>query len=243
MLTTYLKAGLTDPRSAIYWVLHGSEELVWHQTARLLRRSESEIQRFSDESNESLPDLVDTLRQLPYLGWLIGYRQLYTIVRATSPDVVVETGVGTGVSSAFILDALSRNRRGELWSIDLPNYERVYMPKLHKTPVTIIPEGKEPGFLVPDALRDRWHLVLGDTRSRLPQVMGSVDRVDLFLHDSEHTYEAMMFEFETVWPHLREQGVLLCDDVMWNSAFSDFCRRQSAHPVYLWFAGMAGTRK
>lgn len=45
---------------------------------------------------------------------------LYVLCRISRPGVVVETGVGPGVSSTFILRALQRNRSGSLISIDLP---------------------------------------------------------------------------------------------------------------------------
>ena len=37
------------------------------------------------------------------------------------PSVVVETGVARGVTSRIVLEALDRNDRGQLWSIDLPH--------------------------------------------------------------------------------------------------------------------------
>src|ERR1700759_5282966 len=40
--------------------------------------------------------------------------------RKHRPNLVMETGVGHGVTSAFILQALAVNQSGELWSVDLP---------------------------------------------------------------------------------------------------------------------------
>jgi hypothetical protein len=61
----------------------------------------------------------------------------------------------------------------------------------------------------------------------LPAVVAGVPAVDIFLHDSLHTYRNMRFEYQTVWPHLREGGVLLSDDVAMNRAFGDFCADRS----------------
>src|SRR5688500_12760767 len=47
--------------------------------------------------------------------------ELYVIVRAAKPKVVVETGVASGISSAHILLALAANESGTLHSIDFPN--------------------------------------------------------------------------------------------------------------------------
>lgn len=47
-------------------------------------------------------------------------------------------------------------------------------------------------------------------------------KIDLFLHDSLHTYEQMMFEYRVAWPYIRVKGVLLSDDVGCNEAFKKF---------------------
>ena len=49
--------------------------------------------------------------------------------------------------------------------------------------------------------------------------------IDLFFHDSLHTYAHMMFEFGTVWPFLKSGSVLLSHDVHWNRAFRHFARQ------------------
>jgi len=46
--------------------------------------------------------------------------------------------------------------------------------------------------------------------------------MDIFIHDSLHTYEHMKFEFEEAYPHLRANGFLISDDASWNSAFAEF---------------------
>ena len=46
--------------------------------------------------------------------------------------------------------------------------------------------------------------------------------IDIFFHDSLHTFEHMYFEYKTAWPHLSEAGILLSDDIYWSSAFHRF---------------------
>jgi predicted O-methyltransferase YrrM len=55
-----------------------------------------------------------------------------------------------------------------------------------------------------------------------------VNNVDLFLHDSLHTYRNMRREFEAVWPRLRTGGVILADDVERNCAFGELPRKNPA---------------
>jgi hypothetical protein len=61
-------------------------------------------------------------------------------------------------------------------------------------------------------------------------LLGNLKGIDMFHHDSMHTYEHMTFEYETVWPKLSKGGVLASDGVQWNHAFEDFCRSKSTAP-------------
>ena len=44
----------------------------------------------------------------------------------------------------------------------------------------------------------------------------------MFFHDSEHSYENMMFEFTTAWPYIVKRGIIIADDVNRNNAFDEF---------------------
>jgi len=47
----------------------------------------------------------------------------------------------------------------------------------------------------------------------LPPLLDDLGRIDVFFHDSLHTREHMLFEFERAWAHLKPGGVLVSDDV------------------------------
>jgi len=132
------------------------------------------------------------------------------ICRLLRPRLVVETGVANGVTSAFILRALAENRHGSLHSVDLPPLGGDFHGSV--------------GRLIPDRLRGRWQLHVGSSRRELPKVVDG-NAVDVFLHDSVHTYRTMSWEFATVWPNLRSGGVLLSDDVQDNKAFEEMRTR------------------
>ena len=146
-------------------------------------------------------------------------KYLYHMVRYLDPDVVVETGVHYGISTVFMLQALEDNGHGTLISIDLPE-------KDYKSDICCItqrlPRGCTTGFLVPQRLKHRWRLLLGDAKELLEPVCRENAPLDLFHHDSEHTYSHMMFEFKTAWPHLRRGGLLMLDDWDWNEAPLEF---------------------
>ena len=56
---------------------------------------------------------------------MLGWSGQFGVSLVTCSRKVVETGVAHGVTSRFILEALERNGRGFLWSIDLPPLEKV----------------------------------------------------------------------------------------------------------------------
>jgi predicted O-methyltransferase YrrM len=136
----------------------------------------------------------------------------YATIRAVKPDRVLETGIANGVSSAYILLAMDRNQKGALYSIDVNDGSH-------------LPSGKQVGWVVPAWLRERWTVRLGDARELLPCVLGELKSLDIFIHDSLHTYEHMKFEYEQAYPFIREDGILISDDALWNPAFEEFAGR------------------
>ena len=150
---------------------------------------------------------------------------LYVITRVLKPEIFVETGVASGASSYVILNAMEKNACGALYSIDLPPQDWEEKNREYRNlDKVVLPENKRPGWLVPDSLRKRWTLIYGDARKELPVLLDRLGRIDAFYHDAEHTYEAMLYEYKTVWPRLNSGGVLSSDDVSWNEAFDEFLR-------------------
>lgn len=152
---------------------------------------------------------------------------LYLLTRIKKPDTIVETGVASGRSSSAILEALCENKKGLLFSVDLPKFyegqSEIYLTEEGRPEHSgFVPKGKEPGWLVSRELRARWKLILGDSKIELPKLAGSLEKVDIFYHDSNHSYDSMMHEFKTMWPLIPNGGILLSDDVRGNSAFDDF---------------------
>jgi hypothetical protein len=147
---------------------------------------------------------------------LILARLCYTACRVLKPEVVVETGVAYGVTTAFVLKALQVNGRGRLHSIDLP-------PLGENADAYV-------GYLVPEVLREPWTLYRGVSKRVLPKLLPRLGQVDLFIHDSLHTYRNIRRELETVSPYLGRPAVVVADDVQGNRAFSDWVK--NARPAY-----------
>jgi predicted O-methyltransferase YrrM len=162
------------------------------------------------------------------------YSFLYAATRALRPNVVVETGVFYGASSAAILQALEDNGSGELHSIDLPPARHRETSggaqKIRRGPRS---RTLELGFAVPLALRRRWHLHRGNSLDVLPALLRAVGPLSMFIHDSSHTHAHMTAEFRLAYPSLEKGGLLVSDDIGYNSAWAEFCEATQEHGVDL----------
>jgi predicted O-methyltransferase YrrM len=143
--------------------------------------------------------------------------ETYVLCRILKPKIVVETGVEMGVSTAFILKALEDNNLGQLYSIEISRF---------------LPNGEEVGCIVPTNLRHRWNLVIGNSLKVLPTLCRQVYPIDIFIHDSEHTYKTMFAEYSLVWPNIRVGGIILSDDTGRNEAFIHFSRKVGMVPTW-----------
>jgi predicted O-methyltransferase YrrM len=132
----------------------------------------------------------------------------WCLVRHMRPRSIVETGVARGVNSRVLLEGLERNGVGHLYSIDLP-------PVLEEW-------RRQSGAAVPEWLRHRWTFLEGSSRRHLRKLLGRVEPIDIFLHDSLHSDANMRFEIGAAWPAVRSGGVLVADDVESNGAFGAF---------------------
>lgn len=145
----------------------------------------------------------------------------YTVVRLLQPLHVIETGVWIGSSSLTILSALraNGNEGAQLHSIDLP-------PVRAENRVDV-------GRVVPEELRTNWDLCLGSSTEILPKLLRSIPTLDLFIHDSDHTYRNIVFELRTAWPSLRQGGIIIVDDAHANRAVIEFATSVSRDPILI----------
>ncbi|MDE1769769.1 MAG: class I SAM-dependent methyltransferase [Thaumarchaeota archaeon] len=144
---------------------------------------------------------------------------LYVLCKLLKPDTVVETGVAYGSSSMYILQALSENNKGTLYSIDF-----AFSPWQSEKMI---------GAAIPDDLRKNWKLIFGPSSQELPKLLPTISPIDVFFHDSLHTFKNMTSEFETAWPHIKKGGFLISDDISGNNAFYKFYSKLNLDPFVL----------
>ncbi|MBI4963466.1 MAG: class I SAM-dependent methyltransferase [Desulfomonile tiedjei] len=152
---------------------------------------------------------------------------LYYVVRLLRPKSIVQTGVSNGSSCSYMTLALKHNGDGgRLHAIDIP---AVYDPDdpswQQPRPYGVcIPPGRSSGWLVPDGLKSSFDCWNGDAKELLPKLLEDVGSVDMFYHDSDHSYDHMWFEFNAALPYMTGHGLIIADDIAWNSSTWDFAQ-------------------
>ena len=130
---------------------------------------------------------------------------LYVLVKSKKPQLLVETGVANGVSTSAIMSALDEdNSSGSLNSFDV----------LQETKEAYLGKGK-------------WNFHLLDkkrTHKQLSVAVGNSPLVDIWLHDSNHGYRWQKFEYLLALSRLKEDGVLISDDIDASPAWGELAK-------------------
>jgi hypothetical protein len=63
----------------------------------------------------------------------------------------------------------------------------------------------------------------------MPPLVAEVGKVELFIHDSLHTFKNTLFEMEQAASVMPPGGVMLIDDIRSHDGFATFARR---HPEF-----------
>jgi predicted O-methyltransferase YrrM len=193
--------------------------------AALTGASTSDLQRFRRELRASeLPDqLLERGAGVAFTNELPQGALMYLLVRAQRPQVVLETGVGPGYSTAWLLAALDANGSGELTSLG-PGPTAGRSAGVREVAM---------GQFVPPHLRTRWTLALGNTEARLREILAQSEKIDLFFYDNGPVAARARFELHAAWERLSSRGILLAHHVDSNPAWAAFCRTQGLATQWL----------
>ena len=181
----------------------------YYWSHRLKAYDSNDLRELYDTGEEIYTKIREICKSWPYGGWgLQGtHGILFLIVRKYKPKIFLETGIASGYSSTVILKAMKMNGFGRLVSIDIDKS------------VSICGIVKEIGWLVPETLEEFWTKNIGSSKEKLSEINGPID---VFYHDSDHSRENMLAEFNWANAHLLKGGVLVSDDIDWNSAWKEF---------------------
>lgn len=133
-------------------------------------------------------DSIENLKKM-YIPGAIKDREdrfIYDVVKEYKPETVIETG--SGRSSLAILIALRENGKGQLHSIDLPKLEGARSVDSNWSIIYRLWSDAKKEF--PD-----WDIREKDISKELPLLLTEVPTVDLFFHDSTHTAEQILLEW------------------------------------------------
>ncbi|EEZ92668.1 MAG: hypothetical protein BJBARM4_0735, partial [Candidatus Parvarchaeum acidiphilum ARMAN-4] len=121
---------------------------------------------------------------------------------------IVETGVANGHSTFIILKALEKNDYGTLTSIDI---------------------SQKAGVLIDSDMKKNWNLVVIKPNAKsIRRFFEKFDRnIDIFIHDSNHSFFWQSLEYSLALPHMSGHSILLSDDIDTSYAFYNFCVRQN----------------
>jgi hypothetical protein len=142
---------------------------------------------------------------------------LSILIEKFRPMTVIETGVANGASTRKILSSFSKSNliNSKLYSIDINPH--VATPFLLSNP--------------------QFHFICIDSKKSFTNAMYEIGSVDLFYHDSNHSYANQMHEFSIAWEMLNpDSGILMSDDINWSNAFLELIRVRwlaSTRPAYL----------
>jgi predicted O-methyltransferase YrrM len=212
---------------------------VWSQLNREVMEEASSVAGFNQVMErkayiESYLAGLERRYQSSYVaGWvnLADAQFLYWAVRHAKPKTIVQTGVSNGLSTAFMMLALAKNGpEGRLHAIDLPHIFDPAQPFWTQQGTVygvVIPQNESSGWMVPDIYRDRLHVEIGDAKTLLPPLIDRLETIDIFFHDSDHTYNHMSFEFDQAMRKLAPNGVIIADDISWNASLWDFADKHN----------------
>jgi hypothetical protein len=138
---------------------------------------------------------------------------LRELIKVQRPGCVVETGVANGASTRVILQSFREFdlSNSSLWSFDID--PKVFSSELERN--------------------SQFNKQIIDSPSSFLSAIKKIGTIDLFYHDSDHSYENQLLEYNTAWDALSHHGILMSDDVNWSNAFLDFCKKVNRAPLLL----------
>lgn len=145
-------------------------------------------------------------------AWKLYNGYMYQVVRKHKPETFVESGVAGGQTSYVILEAMRKNGRGHLYSFD-PGHEHCDDSNIEDSYEDPSFREKEPGANIPDHLKDRWTYTKDFFVDSARDVLSGLEgEVDMFFHDSDHSFENINAEFDLMEDFVNRTGFFMIHD-------------------------------
>ena len=168
--------------------------------------TDAELAKHIATTTSNTPALRSVYDGKPRFGRRVAW---YALVRALRPQHVVETGTDVGLGSLVLATALLKNGSGKLTTIDVTDYSG---DLIGGTYATVITQAK------------------GDSIA----VLGELNlTINIFIHDSLHTYEHEYRELQAVEGNLATDGVLLSDNAHSTNACSNYAQATNRRFLYV----------
>ncbi|MCT4581708.1 MAG: class I SAM-dependent methyltransferase [Flavobacteriales bacterium] len=177
------------------------------------------------ELNTLFPELInkaqETAKNCPVkMGGEGATSFLYTLIKASNSQKIIETGVAYGWSTLAILLAIKENKNAFLISNDMP-----YIKMNNDDYV---------GCVVPHQLKDQWKLQREADIKGIPMALNHFNQqIDACHYDSDKSYTGRMWASPLLWKALKDGGLFISDDINDNLGFKHFCDSIDQTPIII----------
>lgn len=168
-----------------------------------------------DNDNEFKNELRTNLKKsrvkgVTSLNFSFGRRYAwYAIVRILQPAIVIETGTDKGLGSAILSQALRKNGSGKLYTIDT---------------------NPESGALIKSVyFQSNIHVIHGYSSEFIQSFS---EKIDFFMHDSDHSYENESLEYQLISEKLSDKGLVASDNSGVSNALDSWTENQGRFLYY-----------
>jgi len=132
-----------------------------------------------------------------YPGWGVIYHILLSHLDRDREEILIETGTNQGCTTIILAQALiDSGCKGKVITVELDEKNADIAEKnFHRAGVS-----------------DRIDLRIGNSHDILPGITNEIDSVRFAFLDASHIYSDVLFEFETIYPVLKNDALLIFDN-------------------------------
>lgn len=175
-------------------------------------------------------------------GMNAGGETAYLAARLLEPESILEVGVANGISTAYILGAVTHSDiECDIRAIDKPLFAQDVREKRGKRGLKnvggIIPDSHEAAWIAPKSQRKRhgYQYYVGNFTNILPSVTSDIGNIDLAIYDASKDEQDMRMAYETIADSLSPGAILISDDINASDAFENTFQEKNGRVIK--FAG------